>query len=212
MSRSLATTWAEFRRMGRLVGRHLRYGRASFRPVSSPAKTEALRTLFVVTNDLLQRSGVPYALAYGTLLGWFRNGRLLAHDLDVDFGAPVEGFSAVWAARRFLPEGFTMHDTSARHFGPKLYVSFRGWEADIYFFADDGREMHSLERSRNPGDVAPFPRDYFYPLQRAQMEGQPTQVPARPEALLTHVYRYLGEDGVRDPQTRYFVPRRPSGG
>lgn len=173
----------------------------------SAAKTAALEILFRTVNAQLRALGVEYALAYGTLLGWHREGRLLPHDLDVDFGAAVEAFPAIWAARTKLPRGFTMHDTSHHHHGPKLYVSYRGWEADIYFYAEENGRLRSLERSRNPGDVAPFPREYFFPRQPAVFLGEPTFVPAQPVALLTHLYRYLGPDAVRDPVTRYFRPR-----
>ena len=107
-----------------------------------------------------------------------------------------------------LPAGFTLHDTSHRHRGPKLYVSYRGWDADIYFYEENAGTMRSLEHSQNPGDVAPFPREYFHPRQPATFLGEPTFVPAQPEAWLKHIYHYIGPDAIRDPVTRYFRPRR----
>ena len=70
--------------------------------------------------------------------------------------------------------------------------------------------VRSLERSRNPGDLAPFPREYLHPIQPAVLHGEATFVPARPVALLTHHHGYIGPDSVRDPITRYFRPRNAS--
>ncbi len=209
MSRVLAHAAADLRRNFRLLIRHARYGRASFSARESVAKTEGLTRVFCGVNAHLRRLGVDYALAYGTLLGWHRQGGILPHDHDVDFAAHVDSFPAIWASRSALPHGFEMHDTSYRHYGPKLYIRHEdGWEADIYFFVEEKGILRSLERCPNPGDIAPFPREYFFPLQPAVFLGEPTFVPAQPVALLTLHYGYLGADAERDPVTRYFRPRR----
>ena len=207
MASAIARQWAGIQRQWRLVVRHARYGRASFTAVPSAAKSATLATLFRTVNAHLRRLPCDYWLVYGTLLGWHREGNLLAHDHDVDFGVPVAEFAKVWASRAALPPGFTMYDTSHRHHGPKLYVAHHGWEADIYFFIEHEGRLHSSERSANPGDMLPFPREWFYPPRATGLLGEPTWVPAQPEPYLGHVYRYLGPDAVRDPVTRYFRPR-----
>lgn len=207
MSRAFVHVWQDLARQARLLRRHVRYGRASFASVPAPSKARALEQLFHAVNAHLRTLRVDYALAYGTLLGWHRERRLLPHDRDVDFAAPVSAYPKIWAARQALPPGFAMHDTSHRHHGPKLYIAWRGWEADIYFLAEEAGQLRSLERSDNPGETLPFPRDYFFPLQPATFLGAETFVPAQPVPLLTHHYRYLGPDAVRDPVTRYFRPR-----
>jgi len=212
MSTAPAQFWADWRRNGRLLRRHLRYGRTSFSAHPSAARTAALTVLFHVVNGWLRDSGAEYALAYGTLLGWHREGGLLAHDRDVDFAAPLAMYARLRDAGARLPAGFILRDTSHRHHGPKLYVDHDGWDADIYFFRDvDGGRLQSTERSGNPGETTPFPRDWLFPLQRAEFLGEPTCVPAQPVALLTHHYQYLGTDAVRDPVTRYFRPRDARG-
>lgn len=205
--RRVLQTWAALQRSSRLVARHLRYGRASLTSRASPARTAALTALFRGVNAHLRARGVEYALAYGTLLGWHRERRLLPHDRDVDFAAPLAAYPAIRDSGAALPPGFALHDTSHRHHGPKLYVSHRGWEADIYFLREEDGWLRSTERSLNPGETTPFPRDFFFPVQPAEFLGEPTFVPAQPVALLTHHYRYLGADAVRDPATRYFRPR-----
>lgn len=198
----------ELRRQLRLLRRHLRHGRASSGSTASEAKRRRLEELFRGVNAWLAACDAEHVIAYGTLLGWHREGRLLPHDRDVDFATLAGNYAKLRAAGARLPAGFSLHDTSHRHHGPKLYVEFEGWEADIYFFADepDGR-LRSTEKSLNPGETTPFPRDLFLPRRRTMFLGEETWVPAQPEALLVHHYRYLGADAVRDPVTRYFRPR-----
>ncbi len=167
-----------------------------------------LEAVYRGTNRFLAGLGVEYWLVYGTLLGWHREGRLLEGDRDVDFGAHEKEFPRIWAARGSLPSGFRMHDTSGNHYGPKLYVVHRGWEADIYFYRDTGDRLQSWEKSRNLGDMAPFPRAFVYPSRPVEFLGEPTRVPADPEAYLVHTYGYIGRDAVRDPTTGYWSPRR----
>jgi hypothetical protein len=188
----------------RLLLRQLRY-----RWRGPGARQAELGALFRITNTWLRATGIEHWLAYGTLLGWHREGRLLPHDVDVDFGAPVAAYEVLRRAGHTLPRGCTLHDSSHRHHGPKLYVSRHGWEADIYFYTSEGDLLRSLERTANPGDAAPFPRDWIYPLRTDTLLDTAVAVPAQAERLLVHHYRYLGPDAVRDPVTRYFRPRQP---
>lgn len=207
VSRTASFTHA-LRRQLRLLRRHLRHGRASTGSASSEAKRTQLETLFREVNSWLAACEVGHVLAYGTLLGWHREGRLLPHDRDVDFAVLATHYERLRDAGDRLPAGFTLHDTSHRHHGPKLYVEFAGWDADIYFFADEpGGLLRSTEKSINPGETTPFPRKFFLPRRAVEFLGAETWVPAQPEALLLHHYGYLGADAVRDPVTRYFRPR-----
>jgi hypothetical protein len=203
MSSRVAHSWERFRRNGRVLLRHVRFGLAG-----RAAREAALVRLFRGVNTHLRTLGVDYWLAYGTLLGWHREGRILAHDYDVDFGLMEELYPRLKASAAQLPRGFTMHDTSHRHLGPKLYIEHQGWEADLYFFRANGASLHMLEKSPNPGEIAPFPRSWMFPLQSAAMLGEPTFVPAQTLPYLVHTYGYIGPDAVRDPVTRYFRPRQ----
>lgn len=200
-------TAAALLRQLRLLRRHIRYGLPGLGRYRRGAREAALVTLFRGVNRHLRRLGGDYWLAYGTLLGWHREGRILAHDADVDFGVPVARYPEILASRDALPAGFRLFDTSHRHHGPKLYFEYEGWEADLYFFTAESGQLRSTERSINPGETEPFPREYFFPLQPATFLGEPTWVPAQVVPYLKHVYRYIGPDAVRDPITRYFRPR-----
>jgi hypothetical protein len=204
MSAGVAPRCVGWRRQLRLLGRHVRtVGR------ERAVRRRELVELFHGVNAWLREVGVVHWIAYGTLLGWHRERALLAHDVDVDFGATVAGYESLRRAGGRLPRGFLLRDCSHRHHGPKLYVSYRGWEADIYFYEERDGQLQSTERTLNPGDGLPFSRELLFPLQPARLLEQPVFVAAQVEELLRHHYRYLGPDAVRDPVTRYFRPRQP---
>jgi|LauGreDrversion4_1035100.scaffolds.fasta_scaffold04952_3 hypothetical protein len=206
---SLAHKWDYLRRQIRVLVRHVRYADAAWSESGRRSKSEALVTLFRTVNAWLRESGAEHWICYGTLLGFWREGRILMHDRDVDFAAPTTAYETLKAAAARLPPGFTLHDTSHRHNGPKLYISYRGWEADIYFMIEEHGRLHAILTSPNPGDTAPFPREWFYPARTADFLGTPTQVPPEPELYLKHTYGYTGADAELDPVTRYYRPRSP---
>ena len=195
----------DVRRTGRLLVRHIRF----FRPWQreNRAKMRVLDTLFKEVNRYLRSLGGDYWLAYGTLLGYYRNRRILAHDSDVDFGAHEKTFDRIWDNRGKLSPGFKMYDTSSRHRGPKLYIAHKGWEADIYFYEDAGSHLRSYEQSRYPGEYRPFPKAYVYPLETTTFLGSETRVPCQTQRLLGHHYGYIGENAVRDKETGYWYPK-----
>ncbi len=206
MALSFACRLADLRRQGRLLFRHVRY--LAFASAGRRGRAAALERLFRGVNAWLAASDVEYCLVYGTLLGWQREGRILGHDRDVDFGTPESSYPRLMAARGGLPRGFKLWDTSSRHGGPKLYVSYRGWEADIYFFAENQGMLRVILQSDLPGDRTPFSRELMFPLQPATFLGAPTFVPAQPSAYLEHLYRYTGPDAELDPETSYYRHRQ----
>jgi hypothetical protein len=204
MSAGVAPRCVGWRRQLRLLGRHVRtVGR------ERAARRRELVELFHGVNAWLREVGVVHWLAYGTLLGWHRERALLAHDVDVDFGATVAGYETLRRAGGRLPRGFTLRDSSHRHLGPKLYVTFRGREADIYFYEEREGQLRPLLRSREPGDAIPLPRAWIEPREAVAFLGATTYVPAEPVKCLETFYGYIGPDAVRDPATRYFRPRQP---
>ena len=191
----------------RVLAREARHSRVVRGDGRADAVRAGLEAVYRGTNRFLHDLGVRYWLVYGTLLGYHREGRLLEGDRDVDFGAHEHEYARIWRARAMLPAGFRMYDTSRKHHGPKLYVVHRSWEADIYFYRDADGLLQSYEKSRNAGDMAPFPRDFVFPLRAVTFLGEPTTVPCRPEAYLVHTYRYIGRDAVKDPKTGYWSPK-----
>ena len=200
-----------WQRQLRLLARHVRHANAAWSESGRRARTAELVTVFQGVNAWLRATGVDHWICYGTLLGWWREQRILPHDRDVDFAAPAGAYAELKAAADRLPRGFTLHDTSHRHGGPKLYVSHRGWEADIYFLVEEHGQLRTILDSPNPGDTAPFPREWFYPARTVEFLGGPTQVPAELQRYLEHTYGYTGPEAELDPVTRYYRPVRRRG-
>jgi len=204
---SLRHSCQDISRHLRLLVRHVRYADSAWSESGRRARANALETLFRGVNAWLRETGVDHWIYFGTLLGWWREGRILAHDRDVDFAVPFATYDQVKAAAARLPRGFTLHDTSHRHGGPKLYISYRGWEADLYFLVEQEGRLHPILNSTLPGDTAPFPREWFYPARDAVFLGVVTRVPPEPESYLKNTYGYTGPDAELDPVTRYYRPR-----
>ncbi len=190
------------RRQFRLLRRHLREGWRG-----AAHRRQRLTTLWREAETWLTATGQPHWLAYGTLLGWFREQNILAHDRDVDVALPLSAYPIICAAADQLPLGIRLRDTTHRHHGPKLYLEARGWELDLYFYREIGSDLHSTERSALPGETKPFPAAWVFPMRPVEFLGLPTWVPHESQHLLEHHYGYLGPDAVRDPHTGYFRPR-----
>ncbi len=61
------------------------------------------------TAKLLTSLGVTWFISNGTLLGWFRNGRMIPHDTDVDTTILEEDMLTVWRNRHLLPKEVQMN-------------------------------------------------------------------------------------------------------
>ena len=194
------------RRNFRLLIRHVRF----FRPwnAENSGKLKALEELFKVTNRFLRELDVEYWLVFGTLLGYYREGQIMRHDYDIDFGAHEGEYKKIWENRRRLPRGFSMYDTGYKHPGPKLYVSYKGWEADIYFYEDMSSRLRCYITSTVQGDLKSFPKDYVYPLTETTFMGENTLVPNQVEPYLVHMFGYIGENAWQDKETGYWHPKK----
>ncbi len=199
----------DFTRQLRVLRRNLRHSRLLGRQRQQAAIQARLTEVYSVTNRFLYNLQLEYWLVYGTLLGYYRTGEIIAGDRDVDFGVHERHYAQVWAARVALPPGFRMFDTSYNHYGPKLYVEHRGWEADIYFYKDANDQLQSYEKSNNLGDMQPFPRSVVYPRRPATFLGEATYIPQDAHAYLVHTYGYIGSDAVKDRKTGYWRKRSP---
>ena len=198
------STVHDARRTARLVMRHLRFWYPFAPQRRSAAKLGALATLFRTVNGYLRHLQVEHWIVDGTLLGYHRDGHIMMHDSDIDFGAHEQEYETIWQARVDLPSGYRMYDTSCRHRGPKLYIAYKGWEADIYFYEDRNGLLQSYADEPTAGYSEPFPRDFIYPLAETQFLGETTWVPQRVVAYLEHAYGYIGADAVQDGRHGYW--------
>lgn len=193
----------------RLLRRHIRY--RTWTASSKVRIRQALRELFQLANRWLSTLGLPYWLNFGTLVGYHRERDIIHGDLDVDLAMWERDYPAVWAARDSVPRPLRLFNTTHRHLGPKLYLEYEGWEADIYFLRNEDGMARSLEKSLMINDTTPFPADWIEPLERVDFLGEKTWAPHRTLDFLTHTYGYLGADGKRDPRTGYWHPPKEEG-
>lgn len=170
-------------------------------------KLEILSEIYAVTNEYMKNTGAMYWIDFGTLLGYHREGAILPHDIDVDFGAHEDEFEKIWGKKDQLPKGFKLYDTSFRHRGPKLYFNYKGFDADVYFYEDKDDTLTSYENSHYPNERTPYPKALAMPVKPAEFLNQSTFVPAEPQKYLEHIYNYLGSNGRRDNKTGYWYKK-----
>lgn len=161
-----------------------------------------------MANSFLTQLEVDYFIIYGTLLGHYREGSIIEGDEDVDFASFEDHYQTIKDGARLLPPGYQLHDTSARHKGPKLYITDPyGWEMDIYFFREKDGAFQSTAIESNTVHMAPFARELVWPLKQANFLGQSTWVPNKTEDWLKHSYGYLGADGHFDNKTQLWYKK-----
>lgn len=169
---------------------------------------EALVDATEAVIGALRDVGLEPFLAYGTLLGAVREGRVLGHDSDADLGyvsrhtVPVDVIRESFSVQRRLNEqGWPTSRYSGGAF--KVTVTRGGLTVGLDVFGgflDHGR-LYLL------GEVAtPFREEWIRPLGTAELNGRPLPVPAMPEKLLEAMYG----PGWRtpDPAFRFTTPRR----
>jgi hypothetical protein len=193
-----------------VVLRRLRYSRWVAGPRHRELARNHLRPFFVGLNNFLQGLEVDYWLAYGTLLGYFREADLILGDSDIDFGLPESAYQTVKDYAHRLPSGYVLADTSHRHGGPKLYVRNGLFSADLYFYREVPGGHQVYLNSPWLCDSRPVPGTLLLPSQPGKFLGQPTRLPNQVEELLIWTYGYLGADGRLDPATGVWYP--PTGG
>lgn len=187
-----------------VVLRRLRYSRLLGGPKYREKQRADLRKFYQGLNAFLQAVEVDYWLAYGTLLGYWRDSDLILGDSDIDFGLPIEDYQRLLDYRHRLPAGYTLVDTSHKHGGPKLYIRNGVFAADLYFYQAEGENLRLHLNSHYVADRTPVPRALLLPTRPEVFLGQPTRVPNQVEELLMWTYQYLGSDGKLDPATGFW--------
>jgi hypothetical protein len=167
---------------------------------------EPLMKAIEVVLDALREVGIEAFLAYGTLLGAVREGKLLGHDSDADLGYvsehahPVDVIRESFRIQRALVAlGFRITRYSALAF--KVDVDegdgvVRGLDVFGGFFMDG--HLHLMGEIREP-----FERSWISPLGTTTLEGRTFPAPADPDRLLTAAY---GPWRVPDPAFKFAPP------
>lgn len=167
-------------------------------------KVELIQDFFIKVNGLMLSLEKEYWIDFGTLLGYYREGRIIPYDIDVDFGMHEKYYQYVLNLGKQLPKGMTLYDSTCKHRGPKVYFSYKGIDADVYFYEDLGETIKSYENSQYPNEISEIPKSLIFPLREGCHLGQKTFLPAKTKEYLEHVYGYIGKDAVRNKETGYW--------
>ncbi len=167
-------------------------------------RQQVLWELFDLSNQFMKDLDIEYWVNFGTLLGFYRENGIIAHDIDIDFGCHERYYELILENQAKLPAELNLHDTSNRHNGPKLYMSYKGFDADIYFYREEDGQFHSYEKTHWENDKAPIPVQQVIPTKTITIKGMETQLPNDPEAYLKTIYGSLRSDAIRNPKTGYW--------
>ena len=139
----------------------------------------------------LREVGIEAFLAYGTLLGGFRDGKVIGNDSDADLGYvshhthPVDVIRESFQIQRALVAvGYRITRYSALAFKVDVEEgdgTIRGLDVFGGFLMDG--HLHLMGEIREPYD-----KSWIYPLGTTTLEGRTFPAPADPDRLLTATY------------------------
>jgi hypothetical protein len=125
-----------------------------YRPLLASIQYKSANKNFLKQGDnvlhaacrVLNEAGVFHWLEFGTLLGVVRDGRLIAHDTDIDFGVFIEDRSER-IARAFQKAGFTLEhrfEIEDGNYGLEESYVMNGVSVDLFYFTrtDSGMFCH----------------------------------------------------------------------
>lgn len=167
-------------------------------------RQQILWELFEYSNQFLKTLEVDYWVNFGTLLGFYRENDIIGHDIDIDFGCHERHYTQILKNRDKLPSALTLCDTTNRHNGPKLYMSYKGFDADIYFYKEEAGQLYSYEKTDWKNYNAPISSEQVFPTKDFVIRGIHTCIPNNPEDYLKSIYGSLDKDAIRNPETGYW--------
>lgn len=154
--------------------------------------------LIVAVQEILGREGIDAFADFGTMLGLVREGRLLAHDLDVDMGVIINDPLDIVKIRMVM-ERFGFRASREYYRGTDLVESsFRlfGVKLDINYYQVDEESARTWLFYRHPDkQYGPRERDIvemrYSPIREfttVDVNGTPIKIPANAEQLLAEKY------------------------
>jgi phosphorylcholine metabolism protein LicD len=167
-------------------------------------RQQILWELFVFSNQFLKDLKVDYWVNFGTLLGFYREQDIIGHDIDIDFGCHERHYPEILANQNKLHPDLTLCDTTSRHNGPKLYMSYKGFDADIYFYKEEENQLYSHEKTDWKNYNAPISPGHVYPTKAFEIKGIKTRIPNDTQAYLKTIYGCLEKGAIRNPETGYW--------
>lgn len=169
-------------------------------------KLQILEELFHLSISVIKKSGEPFWLDFGTLLGYYRTGGIIPHDIDIDVAMMESSYDKVHALKDQMPKGLKFYDTSANHQGPKIYFSYKGFDFDIFFYEDEGETVRSFVEANWPNERQHIPKEIIFPLKKDNFLSENISAPKDTEGYLKLMYGYLGIGGTRNQETGLWHP------
>ena len=169
-------------------------------------KLRILEEMYRLSISVLRKSGEPFWLDFGTLLGYHRLGGIIPHDIDIDIAMMESSYEAIKALKKDMPKGLTFHDTSAKYYGPKVFFSYKGYDFDVFFYEDKEEEVRSYVETKYPNECQNIPKKLIWPLKEDHFLGERITVPSNTPGYLELIYGYLGTGGIRNPKTGLWHP------
>lgn len=172
-----------------------------------------LTDLVLDASTVFDSYNLTYFLDSGTLLGSFRNGTLIPHDQDADFGMDVLSLDFLQTNPIAIPTKYTLHvfnskvhpqGTRDKQLPARVVHKASGLYLDIFVYIDSydrttgervtGPLPSSSFQCRFCPRVAPgighfqVPYDWIYPLKSCKFAHHSLKCPAQSDKYLHHVY------------------------
>jgi len=163
-----------------------------------PVPRETIVRNLLAARSILESLGIRFWLTDGTLLGYFREGDIIAHDADVDLGLMIDAYSDAIISE-FRRRGFDLkYVLGEKKQGLELSFIRDGVKVDLFFFYREGdRLWHGAWEGFDKGRKRNLIKYYYEPFELREVEflGAVFNVPAD---TLKYVETKYGE-GWRTP-------------
>ena len=169
-------------------------------------KLQILGEMYHLSVNVLSKLNEPFWLDFGTLLGCYREGDIIPHDIDIDVSMMETSYEKVRQLRGRMPPGLILHDTSSNHKGPKLYFSYKGFDFDIFFYKSYGDRIKCYLEGAAPNETQFIQKELVFPLKPAVFKEKSVWVPNHTREYLEQMYGYIGNDGTRNSETGFWSP------
>jgi phosphorylcholine metabolism protein LicD len=182
-------------------------------------------------NDILKRysleENIKWFLMDGTLLGAYRDGQMIEHDYDFDYGiyCTEEQLKTV---QRYMDQELKTHNPNyvcelidsysykIQIYDPSHGTHFLGndWynvSLDLQLYTDHPADNDCLRIAyykEGYDKLFKFKKQWFFPLSGITFEHSLYPAPLDPGSVLREIYGYIGKGGVFNKETkRYDAPK-----
>lgn len=147
-----------------------------------------IRNLLRKSLMILESFKIKHFLAFGTLLGYIRNGDVIKGDTDGDVCVLETDLNILLNARSaFLKAGIQM-DVCGYHLVRLRDLKLPYVYVDLYIIDDDDPIMLGKRLWGTKDAAVLLPKVMIFPLIQTMFFGVPTYIPHKSAALLEHIY------------------------